>query len=206
MKKKILLTCCMFVVGLSVFCISGCGKKQEGLSEAENTEEITVTDEKTTDDMEKDDLETVKQTEPETHEEISEDENIASDNEVIRNVTIYYLDDMTAVVVGKSVGICDELDIWQALIDEGILTDECSLLKLEVNEAEGKIDLDFNTATANRINSMGTTGQTEILGCMINTYLEAYGCDKIRLTEEGEGFVTSHGASFNEYVGKFTFE
>ena len=199
----------MFVLGMSVFCISGCGKKQEGLSEAENTEEITVTDEKTADDMKKDDLETVKQTEPETHEEVeevSEEENIDSDDEGVRNVTVYYVDEMTAVVVGKSVGIHDELDIWQALIDVGILTDECSLLNLEVNEAEGKIDLDFNAATANRINSMGTTGQTEILGCMINTYLEAYGCDKIRLTEEGEGFVTSHGASFNEYVGKFTFE
>ena len=50
-----------------------------------------------------------------------------------------------------------------------------------------------------------TTGGTEIVGCIINTYLEAYGCEGIRLTEEGQAFVTSHGAGLDGYSGKVTF-
>ena len=108
-------------------------------------------------------------------------------------------------MTGKSVEIRDEYDIWNALIESGILTEECELLSLNVNEAEKKMDLDFNSATGDRIRSMGTTGETQIIGCIINTYLEAYSCDGIRLTQEGQAFVTSHGANFDGYSGKMTF-
>ena len=118
---------------------------------------------------------------------------------------MYYVDDQTAEIVSKSVEVHDEYDIWNALKGSGILTDDCELLSLTVNEAEKKMDLDFNSAVGDRVRSMGTTGETEIVGCIINTYLEAYGCEGIRLTEEGQAFVTSHGADFDGYSGKVTF-
>ena len=89
--------------------------------------------------------------------------------------------------------------------ESGLLTEDCELLNLNVNEAEKKMDLDFNSATGERIRSMGTTGETQIIGCIINTYLEAYGCEGIRLTEEGQVLQTSHGANFDGYSGKMTF-
>ena len=115
------------------------------------------------------------------------------------------MDAQTAEIVSESVEIHDEYDIWDALKENGILTEDCELLSLTVNEAEKKIDLDFNSAVGDRVRSMGTTGETEIVGCIINTYLEAYGCEGIRLTEEGQAFETSHGADLDGYSGKVTF-
>ena len=71
-----------------------------------------------------------------------------------------------------------------------------------MNESEKKIDLEFNKATGDRIRNMGTTGETEILACIINTYLDAYECDGIKLREEGEPLETSSGANFDGYSSK----
>ena len=76
------------------------------------------------------------------------------------------------------------------------------MLEFSLNESEKKIDLDFNKTTGDRIRSMGTTGESEILACIINTYLDAYECDGIKLTEEGEPLETSSGADFNGYSSK----
>ena len=62
----------------------------------------------------------------------------------------------------------------------------CQLLSFKVNEETHLIDLDFNAATGEYIRSMGTTGEIQIIGCIINTYLETYDCDGIKLTEEGK--------------------
>ena len=88
---------------------------------------------------------------------------------------------------------------------EGILEDDCELLSFEVDLEKRQIDLDFNTALGERIRSFGTTGETEILGCLINTYLDAYECDGIRLTEEGALLETSSGADFDGYSGRIEF-
>ncbi len=120
-------------------------------------------------------------------------------------VTIYYVDDQTGGITEKNVEIQDEYDIWNALKERGILTEDCQLLNLKVDVDEKKLDLDFNSETGDRIRSTGTTGETEIIGCIINTYLEAYECEEIRLTQEGMAFVTSHGADFDGYSGKMEF-
>ena len=86
------------------------------------------------------------------------------------------MDDQTAEVTGKSVEIQDEYDIWNVLKESGLLTEDCKLLSLKVDEAAKKLDLDFNSATGDRIRSMGTTGETQIVGCIITvsyTHLES---------------------------------
>lgn len=118
---------------------------------------------------------------------------------------IYYVDDQTGDVTGKNVDVQDENDIWTALQENGILTEECRLLDFQVNESEKTIDLDFSSEVGDRIRSMGTAGETQIIGCLVNTYLEAYSCDGIRLTEEGETLETSHGGSMDGYSGMMTF-
>ena len=105
----------------------------------------------------------------------------------------------------KTIDASDEYDVWSALIDFGVLTDGCELLSFSLDSVNKTIDLDFNSATGNRIRSMGTTGETEIIGCIVNTYLEAYDCDGIKLTEEGKTLQTSHGANFDGYMGIMTF-
>lgn len=107
--------------------------------------------------------------------------------------------------ITRPVEITDEKGIWQELQKDGILTEECEILSISRDDSTRKIDLDFNKATGDRVRSMGTTGEIQILGCIVNSYLDTYGCDGIRLTEEGKAFESSH-ASYDGYSGKITFE
>lgn len=152
---------------------------------------------------------------PEKVEETIEDEDEEADNnekeakfieenELERQrkeIQVYYIDE-NGKSAGKEVEIEDENDIWTALQSAGILTEQCKLLKFEVDESEKKIDLDFNRDLGEYIRRMGTTGEVEIIGCIVNTYLDAYECEKIRLTEEGQEFSTGHGAAVSEYIGR----
>ncbi len=142
--------------------------------------------------------------EPETGDETSSvDTGTQEDGQTEkRMVKVYYIDAETAELVSDEVEIENENDIWKALQEREILTEDCKLLSFKVNEEEKTIDLDFNSALGERVRSFGTAGETEIIGCLVNTYLEAYGCDRIRLTEEGGVFETSHGANFDGYTGE----
>lgn len=197
MKKRCFFSMCMILVmSMSFVFVTGCGKNDKEAPDNVKAEEQ---------DNDRDETQDNEQDEGNQEDPDNISEDPVGDNPQPRTVTVYYVDDQTAEVTGKSVEIRDEYDIWNALIESGILTEECELLSLNVNEAEKKMDLDFNSATGDRIRSMGTTGETQIIGCIINTYLEAYSCDGIRLTQEGQAFVTSHGANFDGYSGKMTF-
>lgn len=181
---------------LSVFLITGCGKKDGDQTEEQSEKKPAVTQ-----DMES----TEGETNNPNKEDQSDAENTYSDTESQeeeRAVKIYYIDDATAETVSENVIIEDENDIWSALQEKGILTDDCKLLNFELDQKSRQIDLDFNAALGERIRSFGTTGETEIIGCLVNTYLNAYECDGIRLTEEGAPLKTSSGANFDGYTGK----
>lgn len=122
-----------------------------------------------------------------------------------RKVDIYYVDSETSEVVTKSSEIQDEFDIWSQLQKEGVLSEECGLLSIEVREKERKIDLDISSDTGDYIRSMGTRGEIEVLGCIINTYLDAYKEEKIRITEEGKPLETAHGGRVEGYCEYIDF-
>ena len=189
------LICAIMVLCMSLFSITGCGKAGKEDTDKKNTEERAAEAVESPNEEE---------TGNQSDQPVTSDEPV-DDTAEGRIITVYYVDAQTAEIVSESVEIHDEYDIWDALKENGILTEDCELLSLTVNEAEKRIDLDFNSAVGDRVRSMGTTGETEIVGCIINTYLEAYGCEGIRLTEEGRTFETSHGADLDGYSGKVTF-
>lgn len=189
------LICAIMGLCMSLFSITGCGKAGKEDTDKKNTEERAAEAVESPNEEE---------TGNQSDQPVTSDEPV-DDTAEGRIITVYYVDAQTAEIVSESVEIHDEYDIWDALKENGILTEDCELLSLTVNEAEKKIDLDFNSAVGDRVRSMGTTGETEIVGCIINTYLEAYGCEGIRLTEEGRTFETSHGADLDGYSGKVTF-
>lgn len=189
------LICAIMVLCMSFFSITGCGKADKGDADKKNIEDQAA---------EAVESPNKEETGNQSDQPVTSDEPV-DDTAEGRTITVYYVDAQTAEIVSESVEIHNEYDIWAALIENGILTEDCELLSLTVNETEKKIDLDFNSAVGDRVRSMGTTGETEIVGCIINTYLEAYGCEGIRLTEEGRTFETSHGADLDGYSGKVTF-
>lgn len=192
-KKWRLFMCITTVFCLSVILVTGCGTGKDEEPDDVKTEEQDKTAELETDETEQ------------TDNSEEGDGTPTSDSIQTRTVTVYYVDNQSAEVTGKSVEIQDEYDIWDVFKESSLLTENCELLSLKVNDSEKKMELDFNSATGDRIRSMGTAGETQIIGCIVNTYLEAYGCDGIRLTEEGQTLETSHGADFSGYSGSMTF-
>lgn len=193
---------CLFVsmaavLCLSVFLATGCGSREEKQTEETETEQTDTQNGGTSSNE--------NESKQENDDSGTVGEEPLADSSQARTVTVYYVDDQTGEVTGKSVEIQSEYDIWAVFKESGLLTEDCELLSLNVNETEKKMELDFNSATGDRIRSMGTTGETQIVGCIINTYLDAYGCDGIRLTEEGAALQTSHGADFDGYSGRMTF-
>ncbi len=195
--KKRKCVCMIMILCLAAFTLAGCSRDQEENISTE-TEELQEED-KTADIKEND--------EPAQTGAVSEetDTDIQIDNAAGKTATIYYVDAQTAEITTKTAEVQDEKDIWNILKEEGILSEDCEILSFKINDTDKKIDLDFNSATGDRIRSMGTTGETEIIGCIVNTYLETYNCDGIRLTEEGNALQTSSGADFDGYSGKITF-
>lgn len=198
-KRK--CACMIMILCMAAFSLAGCGREQE--------EKISTETEKTTGqnkEADKNEKEEPAQTEVQTEED-SEDTgaDTQAGTSAGRTATIYYVDPQTAEIMTKTEEVQDENNIWNILKEDGLLTEDCELLSFKVNEADKKIDLDFNAATGNRIRSMGTTGETEIIGCIVNTYLDTYNCDGIRLTEEGNALQTSSGADFDGYSGRITF-
>ena len=48
---------------------------------------------------------------------------------------------------------------------------------------------------------MGTTEEQEVLKCIVNTFLDSYSCEKIKITENGQPLETS-SAVLNGYMTK----
>lgn len=95
----------------------------------------------------------------------------------------------------------NEEKIWSLLQEKSVITPECGMNSFKVNEEEKTIDLDVDEGFGNYIRSMGTTGETEVLACVVNTYLDSFQCEKIKITEAGRTFETS-GAVLAGYMTK----
>ena len=122
-----------------------------------------------------------------------------------REAVVYYVDDKTGEVLTKAVETSNESDVWKELQNTGVLTEDCQLISFEINEESESIILDFNDETGKWIRSMGTTGEIQIIGCIVNTFLDTYGCNEIQLTEEGNLLDSSHGADYSGYMRHIAF-
>ena len=49
---------------------------------------------------------------------------------------------------------------------------------------------------------MGSTGEYYIIGSVCNTFLDAYGCEKIKITVENATLETGH-AEFSGYLTRY---
>lgn len=204
MRKSIVVKMLAVSLFLMTALLSGCGNSRQvndntDMVSEENSENNSKqeSEEDKSDASDKNESGTSSENEPGVSQDTDENSTFTA--------TVYYVDDQTAEITKKNVEVSNEYEIWDALKETGILTDECELLSLKVNEDDNTLDLDFNSATGDRIRSMGTTGETEIIGCVINTYLETYSAKGIKLTEEGQPLETSHGADMSGYNERMSF-
>lgn len=183
MKKNLIL-------GLSILCIvsmTACGQKK-AIEEEQLKEQVKQSEQQ-------EGSQEVGEEEPENVDDVESSSSIV--------IKVYYPDEESGKMTSVEVEI-EKLDvrlIWQQLQKVGVINADSDVLGIETNVNEGIITLDLNEAFGNQLRSMGTTGEKDLLNSIVYTYLDAYQCQKIKLTENGGVLVSGH-KEYGNYLEK----
>lgn len=122
------------------------------------------------------------------------------------NITIYYSNDDATGFASEEVQIhsLTPEEVLNALVDKGAMAADVQILSFETTTVDGKatIELDFSSEFSSYISSMGSTGEYYVMGSVCNTFLDAYDCEQIKITVEGQVLATGH-AEYPGYMSKF---
>lgn len=106
---------------------------------------------------------------------------------------LYYISDSEEIECAEiRTNLLQTTDIWNGLIGEGVLSSECKMNSCNVDQEQKTIDLDVDSGTGSYIRGMGTTGEEQILICIKKSFLETYGCERLKITENGQPLETGH--------------
>ena len=180
MKRKLLYS----LILLLLVGMTACGKTQESeKKETENTEDTENTEN--------------------SKEEDTDPQEPSSDEAGTVQINIYSIDSESGEMTSQMVEVpsIDAQVIWGELQKTGIVSNETAVLGLETTGQDGSMVLDLNKAFGEQLRSMGTTGENEIMNSIVYTYLEAFQCDKIKITEEGGTLYSGH-KEYTEYLEK----
>ena len=170
-KKRGIFVLCC----LAAVLVVGCGQKEN-----KNTEEQIQTDNK-------------QDTTTDYKDNLKEDETQkAEKTEIQKIITVYSVNLDSGEIQSEEIKV-NQLsgeEIWTALKERDVLTTE-----------EKKIDLDVDGTFGNYIRTMGATEEQEVLKCIVNTFLDSYSCEKIKITENGQPLETS-SAVLDGYMTK----
>ena len=143
-------------------------------------------------------------------DQVTDDSN-KNDNQAVQEdesaeITIYASNDDATAFISESVKI-DELTpehIVNALVQKSALSSDIQVLKCEEQTVDGvkSLNVDFNEAFGTYVGSMGTTGEYYTIGSVVNTFLDAYGCEQIKITAERNTLESGH-AEYPGYMNRF---
>ena len=136
----------------------------------------------------------------------NKNDNQAAQEETAAKITVYMSNDDATEFVAESVKI-DELtpeNIVNVLVQKSALSSDIQVLKCEEQTVDGvkSLEVDFNEAFGAYVCSMGTTGEYYTIGSVVNTFLDAYGCEKVKIIVEGNALETGH-AEYPGYMNRF---
>lgn len=177
MKKKVIAM--LLVLALSC---TACANIDLTESEDKQGETETVTDEKKAVEEEK--------------ETVGEENNVAEKVEI----NVYYPDEMEEKLLIEVVE-CDELTeetVWNLLKEKNIISQECEINTFAKSDAG--LELDVNEGFGMQLRSYGTTGERMMIACVVNTFLDAFQCELMTITENGQTLCSGHA----EYEDSFT--
>ena len=195
MKKRII---CVLFLSLAVM-ISGCTKSEEADNNVQ-TKDNTVQQESNKEKGDEEKEETQEEKDTDTLEE-------KKDMEVSKyEINIYHSNDDATGFTSETVEV-DEItvdNIVKELVEKSVLTSDIKVNNFETVDLDGKqsINLDFNQAFDTFINGKGSTGEYYTVGSIVNTFLDAYSCEQIKITVEGGTLETGH-TDYPGYMSRF---
>lgn len=197
MKEKMVVVLLTGVL-LSISACSNSAKADISQSDSQNTKQSEVDKNKNeqTEDNNKNEV---------TDEVDKENNQMNQENNSIE-IKVYVCNDDATAFVSESVKI-DELtpeNIVNALIEKSVLSSDVQVLKCDKQTVDGveSLEIDFNEAFGAYVCSMGTTGEYYTIGSVVNTFLDAYDCEKVKITVEGNTLETGH-AEYPGYMNRF---
>lgn len=194
MKKRIIVLMLTGII-LSVSACSNSAGTDSSQSDNQKTEQQEDDKDKAENKADQSDPDSDKKTED---TDSNEDKSV--------EIQLYVSNDDATEFVSESVKI-DELtpeNIVNALVQKSVLPSDIQVLKCEEQIVDGvkSLDVDFNEAFGTYVCSMGTTGEYYTIGSVVNTFLDAYGCEKVKITVEGNALETGH-AEYPGYMNRF---
>lgn len=193
----------LIIIGLVVMAlISGCGKtadsKENKANSTEQTKDIETEQNK--------DVQMEENADKQEGEEqqIPDEQNVSAQTGC--NIKVYYSNSDASGFESEEVAIgsLSSNEVLKALVDKGVLPVDVSLLSFKEFEKDNEklLELDFSDKFITYIKTLGTSAEYYIVGSICNTFLDAYGSDKIHITVNGDVFTTGH-AEYPGYMGKF---
>lgn len=193
----------LIIIGLVVMAlISGCGKtadsKENKANSTEQTKDIETEQNK--------DVQMEENADKQEGEEqqIPDEQNVSA--QTGGNIKVYYSNSDASGFESEEVAIgsLSSNEVLKALVDKGVLPVDVSLLSFKEFEKDNEklLELDFSDKFITYIKTLGTSAEYYIVGSICNTFLDAYGSDKIHITVNGDVFTTGH-AEYSGYMGKF---
>ncbi len=196
-KKKIIYTIIMSVLLLSF--LSGCKPKEEIPDDGKDNEVITdATDNNQTDEEASDD-----QGDVDVDEEPDTDTPDNEETDKVLELMVYYGDENAEHIISKPIeveSISPEI-ITEQLIAVKVLPEGVEVIKFEEQKENGAyaLHIDFSEAFQTQIFQMGTAGEYIMINSVVNTFLDAYDADKVRITVEGMVLESGH-AIYDDYL------
>ena len=191
MKSKLITAILLLAMA---FSLTACGKSSDG-GQTSSVNSDTQTEEQGADEKEAEELDAEKEQTP-AQEPAAE----------MATITVYY-SNADATAFGSSEVSIPSLSpeaVLGALVSQGALTADVAENSFTVNTVDGKasIELDLNSAFATYVSNMGSTGEYYTVGALVNTFLDAYECEQIRITVDEEVLSTGH-AEYPGYLARF---
>lgn len=205
MKSKLITAILLLAMA---FSLTACGKSSDG-GQTSSVNSDTQTEEQGADEEEAEEQEQdteggqiSKDTEKDTDSQTSAQESVAE----MATITVYYSNaDATAFESSEvSIPSLSPEAVLGALVSQGALTADVAENSFTMNTVDGKasIELDLNSAFAAYVSNMGSAGEYYTVGALVNTFLDAYECEQIRITVDGEALSTGH-AEYPGYLARF---
>lgn len=191
MKRKFMITA---MLALALFCLASCGEKEQeqGMREEdiESSEADAQPDEKE------------KEEENNTAEHDNMKEQIPDKED--KKVLIYYGNDNADGIIYKEAAL-SELSA-EALVGElakvNIVSLDTKVRTVFIDEKDAKLlHLDMSKEFGEYVSMMGTAGEYIVIGGLVDTFLDAYDCERVKITVEGKTLETGHAA----YEGELQF-
>ena len=176
---------------LIVLLIAGCSSKEQEISTSEEDVAAEQVDSANEPKLQVEPGPAEQAEEPEVEEAEATDE--VSESKSTVETTLYFVNDEMQIETKtieweKGNGAI----LWEELKKAGSLTRECEINEFKLSEEEKAIYLDVNQGFGNFIRGLGTGGESMVLTSVVNTYLEAFQCTKIMITEDGNTLDTNN--------------